>query len=296
MTRPVSMTSFGRGEAADGSRLWTVEVKSVNHRYSDISIRMPRSYNGLEERVKKKVALSYSRGHVDVTIFCRGVDEKSANLHLNLSLATEYLRHLSSLRQTLSLADEPTLAMVASYKDVISEVEPEEDLDQIWLVIEEGLDAALREGLAMRQREGATLKADLSERLMLFRQTLANIEEQSAQVAEKKLATLQERLNRLLGDGATTIDPTRLAQEAVFLADKVDITEEQVRLKSHLDQFAGFLEMDEPVGRRLDFLLQEFLREINTMASKIAEASVTYLTVELKNEVEKMREQVQNLE
>lgn len=295
MTRPVSMTSFGRGEAADSGRLWTVEVKSVNHRFSDISVRMPRVYGAIEEKVKKKVAAHYSRGHVDVTVTCRGIDEKISHLQLNLPLATEYHRHLAALREALPLAGEPTLAMVAAYKDVISEAEPEEDLDRTWIFIEQALDAALREGAAMRESEGAALKTELLDRLGLFRRTLAGIEEQSAQVAEKKLATLKERLNRLLGDGST-IDPARLAQEAVFLADKVDITEEQVRLKSHLDQFAGFLEMDEPTGRRLDFLLQEFLREINTMASKISEAAITYLTVELKNEVEKMREQVQNLE
>lgn len=294
MNQPLSMTCFGRGEAADGDRTWVFEVKSVNHRYCDIGVRMPRLYAVLEERIRKEVAAVFSRGHVDVTLFCRGSLSSANRLELNESLAGQYHAIFGELQRRFGYADPPNLALLASMKDVVCEIEEAEDLDRLWPILQGALQDALREGMAMRRREGGALKDDLLGRLQDFRAVVGRIKEAAPAVVDRKAAQLQERLNNLLGD--IRIEEGRLAQEVALLADKVDICEELVRLESHMQQFEHFLNLAEPVGRRLDFLMQEFLREINTMASKIADPAVTHLTVELKNEVEKMREQVQNLE
>ncbi len=292
MSSPLSMTCFGRGEAGDGTRTWTVEVRSVNHRYCDVSVRMPRSWAAIEERIKKAVARRFSRGKVDVTVDCRG--DAGSGLRLDLELARQYHQGLLRLKKEFSLAGQADLALLASCRDVFVQEDREEDMDRLWDAVEPALQEALANGLAMRRREGENLKNDLTARLAGFREMLGRIEQQAPVIVERRAALLRERLARLLDD--MEADEMRLAQEIALLADKVDISEEIVRLYSHLDQFGHFLEAGEPVGRRLDFLLQEFLREINTMASKIGDVQVTHLVVELKNEVEKMREQVQNLE
>ena len=213
---------------------------------------------------------------------------------LNQSLAGQYHAIFEQLQRQFGYADPPNLALLASMKDVISEIEEAEDFDQLWPILQRALQDALREAMAMRQREGGALKEDLLARLNGFRSVVGRIKEAAPEVVVKKAAQLRERVDNLLAD--IQIEEARLAQEIAFLADKVDISEELVRLESHMQQFEHFLNLSEPVGRRLDFLMQEFLREINTTASKIADPAVTHLTVELKNEVEKMREQVQNLE
>jgi len=294
MTHPLSMTCFGRGEATDGQRTWVVELKSVNHRYCDVNIRMQRSYAALEERIRKEVAAVFNRGHVEISISQRGVSSAAIQLELNLPLATQYHDILSRLTENFGYADKPSLALLAAMKDVVTEVEVDENLDLVWQHLRQALQDALAAGLSMRRREGAALKEDLLQRLGLFREIVLKIEKALPDAALKKTAQLRERLAVLLQDAQ--IDETRLAQEIAFLADKADVSEELVRLQSHMKQFEHFLQLAEPVGRRLDFLMQEFLREINTMASKIADSSITHLTVEMKNEVEKMREQVQNLE
>lgn len=294
MNQPLSMTCFGRGEAADGDRTWVFEVKSVNHRYCDINIRMPRLYAALEERIRKEVAAVFNRGHVDVTLSCRGSLSSANRLTLNESLASQYQAIFEQLQRRFAYPDPPSLSLLVSMKDVITEIEEAEDLDRLWLHLQSALQMALREGIAMRQREGGALKEDLLDKLDGFRAVVGHIKEAAPEVVSKKAAQLKERLNGLLDN--VQIEEARLAQEVALLADKVDVNEELVRLESHMQQFEHFLNLSEPVGRRLDFLMQEFLREINTMASKIADPAVTHLTVELKNEVEKMREQVQNLE
>ncbi|MEJ2689620.1 MAG: YicC family protein [Deltaproteobacteria bacterium] len=288
------MTCFGRGEVVDGERTWIFEVKSVNHRYCDINVRMPRLYAVLEDRIRKEVAAVFSRGHIDVILSCRGSLSSANRLELNESLAGQYQAIFEKLQRQFGYPDPPTLSLLATMKDVITEIEETEDLDRLWPVLQSALEDALGEGMAMRQREGGALKEDLLARLDGFRNIVGRIKEAAPEVVNRKAAQLRERLNNLLGD--IQIEESRLAQEVALLADKVDICEELVRLESHIQQFAHFLNISEPVGRRLDFLMQEFLREINTMASKIADPAVTHLTVELKNEVEKMREQVQNLE
>jgi uncharacterized protein (TIGR00255 family) len=294
MKRPLSMTSFGRGEQGGEQEKWIVELRSVNHRFSDIKIKIPREYAPLEEKIKKIVSASISRGHVEVYVTLSGTNAGSSRLQVNLPLAQDYYACLLKLQETLDLDEPPTLAMLADNRDLITSIEQTADLDQAWASLEKALTEALENSQKMREAEGASLKIELLERLAGLEKTVKEIEAMVPQLLQQKETALQERLKKLLG--TVDLDPLRLAQEVAIIADKADITEELVRLKSHADQFRKFLDLDEPVGRQLDFLLQEFLREINTTASKINDPLATHKTVFLKNEVEKMKEQVQNIE
>ncbi len=294
MNRPLSMTSFGRGESGNQEKKWIVELRSVNHRFCDVKIKIPREYAALEEKIKKDVATSINRGHVDVMVTVKGQMEGDTNLVANIPLAQEYYNSLLAIQQELNLPDKPTLALMVANRDLISTVDETEDMDKAWNELQKALTEALNNSNKMRITEGQALKIDLLERLDLFENTVKEIEDVVPDLIKLKEKTLKEKLAKLLGN--VDMDPVRLAQEVAIIADKSDITEELVRLKSHINQFRQFMELDEPVGRRLDFLLQEFLREINTTASKINYPSATHKTVVLKNEMEKMREQVQNLE
>lgn len=297
MKYPLSMTGFGRGEKSDAAgRDWTVELRSVNHRFLDIRVKIPQPFAELEEFVKKEISRFYSRGHIDLSIAVTGGEDTASELRVNLSLAGQYRNCLYSLRDKLNLSSDrgKELELIAARKDVITTVDRREDIGRIRPELQQALRRALENSLTMRAQEGKNLKKDLLARLDTLRATITDIEEVIPQLLNKKEQLLKQRLDNLLT--GIDLDPQRLAQEVAIIADKADITEEIVRLKSHINQFAHFFDLAEPVGRRLDFLLQEFLREINTMASKIADADTAHLTVALKNEVEKMREQVQNLE
>ncbi|MBU0481358.1 MAG: YicC family protein [Proteobacteria bacterium] len=295
MKRPLSMTAFGRGECCHENRTWIAEIKSVNHRFCDIKIRIPRNYGALEEKIKKEVESCYSRGHVEVTISCNGSAAATMHLKTDIELARQYLTCMNEISSALHLEGNVDLALLLANRDLIVPEDTTEDLDRIW---DSAISPALREALAnaedMRANEGANLRKDLIDRLVTFSKAADTVEKMVPELLREKETTLRERLAVLLDK--LEIDPARLAQEVAIMADKLDVTEELVRLRSHIDQFTGFFDLDEPIGRRLDFLIQEFLRETNTMASKIANAEIAHLSVELKNELEKMREQVQNLE
>ncbi|MCX5865680.1 MAG: YicC family protein [Deltaproteobacteria bacterium] len=293
MKRPLSMTGYGRGEAA-GAKSWTVEIRSVNHKFLDLSIKIPRKYLGLEDRIKKEIGAYYSRGHVDVYVNPGTEAGDNIRLAANLPLARNYYQCLETIRQNLSLPDAPTLAMIQNYKEIIVAHEEEEDLEAVWPQVSEALTQALTMAQSMRAQEGEALKNELDQRLQEFAKTVETIAQDVPAIVQRRTEKLKERLAVLLQ--GVDLDPLRLAQEVAMMADKADVTEEVVRLRSHISQFSGFLAADEPVGRRLDFLLQEFLREINTLASKISDAPTAHLTVELKTEVEKLREQIQNIE
>jgi uncharacterized protein (TIGR00255 family) len=286
------MTGYGRGEVA-GAKSWTVEVRSVNHKFLDLSIKIPRKYLGFEDRIKKEIGNYYSRGHVDVYVNPGAEAGDNIRLAPNLPLARDYYRCLEAIREELSL-EAPTLAMIQNYKEIIVAHEEEEDLEAVWPQVAEALTEALAMAQGMREQEGEALKGELSQRLQEFAKTVETIAQDIPAIVQRRTEKLKERLAVLLQ--GVDLDPLRLAQEVAIMADKADVTEEVVRLRSHISQFSGFLAADEPVGRRLDFLLQEFLREINTLASKISDAPTAHLTVELKTEVEKLREQIQNIE
>lgn len=295
MSNLLSMTAFGRGERSSGGRTWTVEIRSVNHRFCDVKIRLPRKLANLEELVKKEISAVYTRGHVEVTVNCDGNEEGNYQLRPDLHLARQYYRCLQEINAELELNTPPDLTMLAANRELIVSESREESLEEVWTA---GLGPALQEALTacrqMREAEGNHMRDDLRDRLACIAKAAQKIETMVPQMVAEREATLKERLTLLLA--GIDLDPQRLAQEVAIIADKSDITEELVRLRSHIGQFENFLGQKEAVGRRLDFLLQEFLREINTIASKIANAEIAHLGVELKNELEKMREQVQNLE
>jgi uncharacterized protein (TIGR00255 family) len=297
MKYPLSMTGFGRGEKNDDAgRNWTVELRSVNHRFLDIRVKITHQFAELEDFIKKEISRFYSRGHIEISVGIAGGQATAPELQVNLSLARQYRNCLYTLRQGLNLTTDHSneLELISGFKDVIIAVDRQENIEKVRLELQQALNQALENSLNMREQEGENLKKDLLARLGVLSATIDDIEEVIPLLLSKKEQSLKQRLDKLLA--GIDLDPQRLAQEVAIIADKADITEEIVRLKSHISQFENFLGLAEPVGRRLDFLLQEFLREINTMASKIADADTAHLTVALKNEVEKMREQVQNLE
>jgi len=274
--------------------MWTVEIRCVNHRYLDLKIKLPKGYAGLEERVRKEVAATLSRGRVDVLLSVTGDFSDLLEMRVNTSLATIYRDALASLGKALDLTDDTTLSQLASYPDILAREQREEDLEAVWSSMEPALQQALVACDIMRSEEGDAMARDLQERLDHFSQVVQSIEAAIPELLQRREQNLKERLQKLLDN--VQLDPQRLAQEIAILADKTDVTEEIVRLHSHINQFRSFLEAAEATGRKIDFLLQEFLREVNTMASKINDASIAYLTVELKSELEKMREQIQNIE
>lgn len=295
MTFPVSMTSFGRGSCEDEKCKWLVEIRSVNHKYLDLRLRMPRQFNILEERIKKEIGSFFSRGHIEVNLNLQSGEAISTTVNVNLPLARQYQNALQTLADDLHLsAVQDRLSLLASFPGIIETGEEEEDIETFWPSIRTAVHKALVNCREMREREGQHLKKDIDHRLDILEQTRAAIRDKCPELNRKKADHLKERISGLLED--KEIDPGRLAQEVALIADKADITEELVRLKSHFQQFRSYLDGGEPAGRKLDFLLQEFLREINTIASKIGDSAVAHQIVEMKNEVEKIREQVQNIE
>jgi uncharacterized protein (TIGR00255 family) len=292
--RPRSMTGFGRGEAAGDGRTWVAEVRTVNHRFLDQRVILPRLFAALEEPVKKMVAAALDRGRVDVTFSLLGVSAAVPQFVVNEGVARQYHRCLQQLIGDYGLDAAVSLSDMLTFRDVVTLEEQRPDMDTEWQLISQALTAALIDCDIMREKEGQSLQRDLLTRLDKFADIVDKIEKRIPEVQMQRQADLRSRVAKLL-DGLD-LDPIRLAQETAIMADKSDVTEEITRLGSHIAQFRAFLVSDEPVGRRLDFLLQEFLREVNTLSSKIASASIAHLGVEMKNEIEKLREQVQNIE
>ena len=288
------MTGFGRGEVSFEGRVWVAEIRTVNHRYLDQRIVMPRAFSPLEDRVRKMISSNHDRGRVDVNLQCHSDSESGMKLSVNTDLARQYHSCLLKLKSELNLETQIELGDMLSLRDIISQHEDVADLDNEWPLICSALDIAIGECCLMREHEGKALKNELSDRLDSFSYCIEILEEKIPEILNARQEEVKSRLAKIQ-DGVD-IDPMRLAQETVILADKSDVTEELVRLRSHMAQFANFLESSEPVGRRLDFLMQEFLREVNTLASKISNAELAHMAVELKNEIEKFREQVQNIE
>lgn len=288
------MTGFGCGEAEAKGRRWTVEIRCVNHRYLDLKIKLPKGYAGLEEKVRKCLTAVLVRGRVDVALSVSGDFSDLQEIEANHSLALTYRDTLAKLACQLDLPNDVSLLRLASYPDVLVLNQRAEELDEVWPPMKEALLEALGTCDRMRSEEGDAMAADLQERLSQFAEVIQKIEERIPELLLEREAKLKERLEKLLGN--VQLDAQRMAQEIAILSDKTDVTEEIVRLSSHINQFRAFLESEEATGRKIDFLLQEFLREVNTMASKINDADIAHLTVDLKAELEKMREQVQNIE
>jgi uncharacterized protein (TIGR00255 family) len=289
-----SMTGFGRGELEKDGRVWTAEVRCVNNRYLDLKMKLPRGYALFEEKIRKKVAVTYLRGRVDLFLSVSGDFSDLQEVKVNVPLAEGYRNALQFLSGQFGLENVITTQMLAAYPDVLVREQKDEDLIVVWELVEKVIDAALESCDTMRAQEGKVLAADLTTRLNFFENTITDIEKSIPELIEQRLKSLQERLEKLLVN--VQLDPARLVQEVAVMADKTDVTEEIVRLRCHIGQFTLFLQEESGIGRKLDFLIQEFLREVNTLASKINDAAVAHLTVDLKSELEKMREQVQNIE
>ena len=288
------MTAFGRGQVQSRGGAWVVELRCVNSRFLDPHFRLPSGLAGLEDRIKKYLAVRLSRGRVNVSIKAIGAVEAPPKLVLNKPLVQEYRRVLEELQEELGISSDPGLGPFLSNRDLILVEDASPDLDQLWSELEPALEQALDQVDAMRAAEGANLAKDLAERLDLLERLFAQATAQAPLVVENYRARLQERIAQLMADPEP--DPQRLAMEVAILADKCDVTEEAVRAQSHLEQFRAALAASEPVGRKLDFLLQELNREANTMTSKLPDAKASQLCVDIKAELERLREQVQNIE
>ena len=288
-----SMTGFGRGCAQAGARTFSVEIRTLNHRFAEYVIHLPRELGEWEERLRRELTAHLSRGRVEVWVNVRGQSWPKA-VRVDGQLARAYVEVAQAVAQQFSLKLDLTPAVLLSLPEVITVEEQEVDLELWWPTCAQALSEALTKVLAMRQREGVALKEDMLSKLMVLHQLTQDIKSLAAAVPDFYRNKLQERL-ATLGPEAV-VDETRLAQEVVFMADRADINEEVVRLLSHFDQLEAALAMDEPVGRRLEFLLQEANREVNTIGSKAQDKDISSLVVQCKAELEKLREQAQNVE
>ena len=291
-----SMTGFGRGEYTDGKRSIIAEIKSVNHRYSDITVKMPRRYTFAEDKIKNTVKEKVRRGKVDVSIIVDNIAENDVNIRLNTMLAKQYYDNLTELRSEFDLSGDISLQFMASLPDVMKAIPDVEDEEEITNAILIPVAEAAANLEKMRAVEGEKLAEDLIAKGEHVKEILDRIEERAPQVVVDYTAKLKERIQELVGS-AVQIPEDRILVEAAVFADKCAIDEEITRLNSHLIQLRNIIEKSsQPEGKKLDFLVQEMNREANTIGSKANDITITNYMLEIKSEIEKIREQVQNIE
>ena len=291
-----SMTGFGRGEYSDGKRVITIEIRSVNHRYCDIQVRMPRRYSFAEDAVRNSVKGHISRGKIDVQMSVEYVSESDIRVELNKPLVKQYIDNMKVLKDEFGVSGDISLDLICGMPEVLKQLSDVEDEDEIKESIVRATELAAENLEKMREVEGGKLAKDLLERADYIKELVAGIEERAALLPGLYKEKLRARINDLT-DGVTVITEDRLAQETALFADKADITEEITRLKSHMDQMKSIItEGKGPDGKKLDFLVQEMNREANTIGSKANDLSITEEMLKIKSEVEKIREQVQNIE
>jgi len=289
-----SMTGYGGGESQEGSGRWRVEVKVVNHRFREIVIRLPKEVSSLEEQVRRCVSENISRGRVEVSVTREGEPGWTHRLVVDRTLALEYYKNLNKLASELDLEFKPQLSDLARFEGIFSlEVEPE-DLEKAWENLEPAVRSALNEVVRMREAEGRALLEDFQKRVNLVREMVGLIQERADLTLDEYREKLQARVAELIETGA--LETGRLEAEVVLYAERSNITEELVRIRSHLSQMEEAFESNSPVGRRIEFILQELWREINTVGSKTGDTEIGRLVVQVKDELEKMREQAQNIE
>ena len=289
-----SMTGYGRGQQLLHGRSITVEIRSVNHRYFEFSCRTPRGCAFLEDRLKRTLQQVISRGKVEVSLTLQTVESRGGAVAVDHALAGQYLTALRALAAEYNLTDDLTLSTVARLPDLFTVCRGEEDEEELAADVLSVLQEALDRFVAMREAEGERLRADVLSRLLALEEHLAFVEERSPQTVAEYRARLTAKLNELLG-GAVA-DEARILTEAAIVADRLAVDEETVRLHSHIAQLRGILDCAEPVGRKLDFLVQEMNRETNTIGSKCSDTAIAGHVVEMKSEIEKIREQIQNIE
>lgn len=289
-----SMTGYGRAqEMADGKDI-TVEIRSVNHRYFELSCRLPRSCGYLEEKLKTLMQGNVSRGKVEVGVYIQVLEGGSSEVEINTPLAESYLKALRALSAQLEVRDDITLSSLTRFSDIFVVHKTEEDEDEIWNEVRPVAAKALESFVQMREAEGKRLTQDLLARLETIEQLVALVEEQSPRTTEEYRNRLYTKLREVLEQ--TGVEEQRILTEAAIFAERTAVAEETVRLRSHIAQFRKILVQPEPVGRKLDFLVQELNREANTIGSKAQDIEIAKAVVEIKSEIEKIREQIQNLE
>ena len=289
-----SMTGFGRAVAETDGYVITVEIKSVNHRYFEFSSRIPRQYGFLDDKLKSYINSRVSRGKVECYVSIDALNTEAAQVVVNNTLASAYVSALKELSKNYDLKEDFGASTVARFQDVLVVKKADEDEEKIWSYVKSVTDTALDKFIAMRTVEGEKMKNDISSRADYILSCVEYIEKRSPETVKEYNDKLVERVHDLIGD--VSPDEGRVIQEVAIYADKVAVAEETVRLRSHLDQLKAFINADEPVGRKMDFLVQEINRETNTIGSKANDVDIARKVVDIKAEVEKIREQIQNIE
>ena len=289
-----SMTGFGRCEHVQGDRKFTVEIKAVNHRYFDVNIKMPKKFNFFESAIRSVMKEYIQRGKVDVFITCEDDTENNFSLKYNENIAGEYLKYYRQMAQQFNLKDDVTVSRLGSGPEVFSMEEQIVDEDEIWALLETALRGALKQFVETRTREGENLKNDLIGKLDGMLLDVDAVEKRYPQVLEEYRSRLREKVDSLLAD--SQMDESRLAAEVILYADKICTDEETVRLRSHIEGMKAELIQGGSIGRKLDFIAQEMNREANTILSKANDLQTSNLAINLKTEIEKVREQIQNIE
>ena len=289
-----SMTGFGRGEATDDKYKITIEMKSVNHRYLDVSIRSPRKLNCFESEVRNQIKTFANRGNVDVFINLEVLEKNNGGVHYNSDVASAYLKGLSQIAEEFDLDNKVNAYQLSRYPDVFTAEEEEYDEEALLALLQSALKQAGQQFKESRTTEGATLYLDIQSKLENISKVVEHIVERSPQLVEEHQKKLTEKVQELLGD--TKIDEAVLATELIIYSDKICVDEEMVRLRTHIKHVSETLQEGENVGRKLDFLIQEMNREANTTLSKANDVDIANYGIELKTEIEKIREQIQNIE
>lgn len=291
-----SMTGFGRGEFMDHEHRFIVEIKAVNHRYNEIVIRMPKNLGPLEDKIRRNVSNTLARGRIDIFITMDEYGQKKRAIRIDKELAIAYHKALGDLAELFSTPINDNIYNIAKYPDVIRAEEVTEDALVLWSKLSQAVDIAVTNLMSMRLTEGVNIQQDLVSRIKGITSYITIVEERAPQVLIEYREKIVGRMRDLLSTIGEEPDAGRLLQEAALYADRTNITEEVVRLKSHLAQFTAALHADEAVGRKLDFIVQEINRETNTIASKANDFTLANVVVEIKSEIEKVREQIQNIE
>lgn len=289
-----SMTGFGRCEHQQGTQKFTVELKGVNHRYLDVNIRMPKKLNLFETSIRALLKQYAARGKVDIFITYEDTAEGQVSLKYNAALAGEYMKYFRQMEEEFGVDNDIRVSTLARCPEVITMEEQSEDEEELWKGLKLALEGAFSQFVETRITEGENLKKDILEKLGGMEKLVAYIEERSPEIVTEYRAKIEEKVQELLGD--TQMEESRIAAEVILFADKICTDEEVVRLKSHISHMRDTLEEKEGIGRKLDFIAQEMNREANTILSKANDLAVSNCAISLKTEIEKIREQIQNIE
>lgn len=291
----ISMTGFGRSEVQEEDKQFSIEIKTVNNRYLDIIIKMPKSFTFLEDNIRNVVKKYVSRGRIEIYINYKNIGESDVKVSADMNLAQQYIMALEEIQNSFKLENDIGVSTIANFPNVLQLEKSEEDEKNIWDLLSQSLTSALDSLVEMRKVEGSKLKEDLDKRLDILKLLIKKIEERSPSIVADYKERLEKRIKELLEE-EVNIDEGRIALEVALFADKSNITEEIVRFNSHINQFIASMNQQEAVGRKLDFIIQEMNREVNTIGSKANDLTISNIVLDIKSELEKIREQVQNIE